>query len=240
MRLLPTNKVSTGNAERMSATENLWDHRNSVQEGAVKQRNVKAWKATHFRSETESLLNKNRSRCGHTSTVTGKGSLEDPLRCEDSSRVDQLNYFEKVLENSMATSEERLEQLRRVGSRATRRMATATGSPAAVKGWTATHRSFFRSTVHDRSPSSFVPRITSNAKREGEVLVEAFNASRSMRVMGANLQVQCENSMWCDKPSATNLGSSTKVPLHEVTQDRRCISPGSTLGVSAGQGVVEE
>ena len=104
--------------------------------GAVKQPNVKAWKATHFRSETESLLkvdNKNRSRCGHMSTVTGKGSLEDPLRCEDSSRVDQLNYFEKVLENSMASSEQRLEQLRRVGSRATRRMATITGSTAAVK-----------------------------------------------------------------------------------------------------------
>ena len=52
--LASNEQVSTGNAERMSATE-----KNSVQEGAVKQRNVKAWKATHFRSETESLLNKN-------------------------------------------------------------------------------------------------------------------------------------------------------------------------------------
>ena len=34
---------------------------------------------------------------------------------EDSLRVEQLDYFEEVLENSMATSEERLEHLRRVG-----------------------------------------------------------------------------------------------------------------------------
>ena len=49
--LITTNKVSTGNAETMSAMEQLWDHRGSVWEGTVKQRNVKAWKATHFRSE---------------------------------------------------------------------------------------------------------------------------------------------------------------------------------------------
>ena len=50
--------------ETMSAIEKLWDHRDSVREGTVKQRNVKAWKATHFRSETESLqqVDKNRSR----------------------------------------------------------------------------------------------------------------------------------------------------------------------------------
>ena len=43
---------------------------------------------------------------------------------EGSLRVEQLDYFEKVLENSMATLEERFEQLGRVGCRATRRMPT--------------------------------------------------------------------------------------------------------------------
>ena len=47
-----------------------------------------------------------------------------------------------------------------------------------------------------------------HAKREGEVLVKAFNASRSMKVMGVNFRVQYENSMRCDKPSATNLCQS--------------------------------
>ena len=42
----------------------------------MKQRNIKAWKATHFRSEAESLrVDKNKSRCGHMSTVTGKDAL---------------------------------------------------------------------------------------------------------------------------------------------------------------------
>ena len=84
--------------------------------------NVKAWKATHFRSEdrkptaVETL---------HMRTVTGKGSLEDPVSAENSLRAEQSNSFEQVLGNSIATSEERLEQLRRVGCRATRRRATA-------------------------------------------------------------------------------------------------------------------
>ena len=123
MRLIPTNKVSTGNAETMSAMEKLRDRRDSAREVTVKQRNVKAWKATHSRSETESLQqvdNKNRSRCGHTSTVTGRGLLEDPVSGEDSLKIEQLDYVWKVLENPMATSEERLEQWRKVGCRATR------------------------------------------------------------------------------------------------------------------------
>ena len=91
---------------------------------------------------------------------------------EDSLKAEQSNYFEQVLENSMATSEERLEQLRRVGCEATRRMATATGSAAAVKGWTTAQRSSFRSTAHERSPSSFVPRITSNATITRNVMVK--------------------------------------------------------------------
>ena len=81
MRMIPKNKVSTGTAETM---EKLWDHRDSVREGTVKQRNVKARKATHFRSETESLqVNKNRSRCGHMNTVTGEDSLGDPVSGEE-------------------------------------------------------------------------------------------------------------------------------------------------------------
>ena len=81
MRLMPTNKVSKGNAETMAK---LWDHRDFVREGTVKQRNVKAWKATHFRSETESpQVDTNRSRCGHMSAVIGKGSLGDPVSGED-------------------------------------------------------------------------------------------------------------------------------------------------------------
>ena len=80
MRSIPTNNLSTGNAETMSAMKKLWDHRDSVLEATVKQRNVKAWKATRFRSEAEAeslRVNKNRSRCGHTCAVTGKGSPED-------------------------------------------------------------------------------------------------------------------------------------------------------------------
>ena len=49
MRLIPKNKVSTGNGETMSAMEKLMDRRDSVREGTVKQRNVKTWKATHFK-----------------------------------------------------------------------------------------------------------------------------------------------------------------------------------------------
>ena len=163
MRLIVKNKVSTGNADTMSAMEKLWDNQDSVRKMTVKQRDVKAWKATHFGSETESLQVNNRSRRGHMNTVTGKGSLEIPVNGEDSLRVDQLNHFEQVLGNSMATSEERLEQLKRVGCRATRGMPTATGSTAAENGWRAAQRSSLRSTAHDRSSARFVPRITSNA-----------------------------------------------------------------------------
>ena len=123
MHFIPTNKVSTGNAETMSAMDKLWDRRDSVKEGTEKQRNVKAWKATHFRSESETLSlvdNKNRSRCGHMSALTGRGSLEDPVSGEDSLKIEQLDYFEKVLENPMATSEERPELLRRVRCRVRR------------------------------------------------------------------------------------------------------------------------
>ena len=54
------------------------------------------------------------------SALSGRGSLEDPVSGEHSLRIEQLDNFEKVLENSMATTEERPEQLRRVGCRATR------------------------------------------------------------------------------------------------------------------------
>ena len=136
---------------------------------------------------------------------------------EESLKIEQLDFFENVLENSVATSEEQPEQLRRVGCRATRLMPTSTGSTAAEKGWTAAQRSSFRSTAHERSPASFVARDyverNDHAKRDGEVPVEASNTSRSMKVMGVNLRVQHENSMRCDKPSVTNLVRSTEVPL---------------------------
>ena len=48
-----------------------------------------------------------------------------------------------------------------------------------------------------------------------------------MKVMCVNLRVRCENSMRCDKPSATNLVSRTNY-LHEFIQERRCISADST------------
>ena len=91
---------------------------------------------------------------------------------EDSLRVEQLDYFEQVVENSMATSEERLEQLRRVGCRATRHMPTIIEYIAAEKGWTAAQRSSLRSTVHERSSASFGPRITSNATTTRIVMVK--------------------------------------------------------------------
>ena len=125
-----------------------------------------------------------------------------------------FDYFEKVLENSMATSEERFEQLRRVGCRATRRLPTVTGSTAAVKGWATAQRSSLRSTAHESSPASYVPRITSNAKitrkRDGEVLEEALNMSRSMKVMGVNLRVHYENSRRCvgDEPCQSHSSTS--------------------------------
>ena len=133
----------------------------------------------------------------------------------------------QVLENSMATSEERLEQLRRVGCRPTRRLPAVTGSTA-VRGWTAAQRSSLRRSTHERSSASFVPRSSSNATNTRNVIVleEATNASRSMKVMGVNLRVHYENSMRCDKPSATNLVSRTF---------RRGTSADSTLGVSAGR-----
>ena len=128
----------------------------------------------------------------------------------------------------MATSEERLEQLRRVGCRPTRRLPTVTGSTAAERGWTAAQRSSLRRSTHERSSASFVPRSSSNATNTRNVIVleEALNASRSMKVMGVNLRVHFENSMRCDKPSARNLVSRTF---------RRGTSADSTLGVSAGR-----
>ena len=50
MRLIPTDKVSTGNVETMSAMSKLRNHRDSIREGTAKQRNDKTWEATHFRS----------------------------------------------------------------------------------------------------------------------------------------------------------------------------------------------
>ena len=101
----------------------------------MKQGNNKTWKATYFRSGAHSLqVNENRSRFGHVSAVIGKCSLEDPVNEEESMGAEHFDYFEKVLENSIATSEERVEQLRELRCRTSRWMKTATGSTAAKKG----------------------------------------------------------------------------------------------------------
>ena len=68
-----------------------------------------------------------------------------------------------------------------------------------------------RGALHAARAADYVER-NDHAKRDGEVPVAAFNASRSVKVMGVNLRVQYENSMRCDKPSVTNLVSSTEVP----------------------------
>ena len=54
------------------------------------------------------------------STVIGKCSLEDPVSEEESMGAEQFDCFEKVLENSITTSEERVEQLRELRSRTSR------------------------------------------------------------------------------------------------------------------------
>ena len=90
----------------------------SIREGTVKQCNNKTWKATHFRSGVHSLqVNENRSRFSHVNTVIGKCSLEDPVSDEDSIGAEQFDYFKEVLENSITTSEERVEQLRELRCR---------------------------------------------------------------------------------------------------------------------------
>ena len=116
MLLISTNKVSTGNVEMNSTMSKLRNHRVSIREGT--QCNNKTWKATHFRSGAHSLqVNENRSRFSHVNTVIGKCSLEDPVSEEDSVGVEHFDNFEKVLENSTATSEERVEQLKELRCR---------------------------------------------------------------------------------------------------------------------------
>ena len=116
MRLISTDKVSTGNVEMMLTMSKLRNHRDSIREGTVKQCNNKTWKATHFRSGGHSLqVNENRSQFGHVNTVIGKWSLEDPVSEEDSMGVEQFDDFE----NSLTTSEERVEQLRELRCRTT-------------------------------------------------------------------------------------------------------------------------
>ena len=106
------------NVDMNSTMAKLRNHRDSIREETVKQCNDKTWKATHFRSGAHSLqVNENRSRFSHVNTVIGKCSLEDPVSEEDSMGVEQFEYFKEVLENSMTTSEERVEQLRELRCR---------------------------------------------------------------------------------------------------------------------------
>ena len=172
MPLIPTNRVSTGNAETMSAVEKLWDRRDSVREGTVKQRNVKAWKVTHFRSETESLQqldNKNRKRCGHT-RLRRKSDLSSSGGSDAEQRDENANS------NRIHSSSERLDSSTAIILQKHR----AWEEPSKLRAADDVERS-------------------DHAKNDGEVPVEASNASRSVKVMGVNLPVQY-------------LVSSTKVP----------------------------
>ena len=184
MRLVLKNKVSTGNAETMSAMEKLWDHRDSVREGTVKQRHVKSWKATHCRSETGSLqVDKNRSRCGHMRTVTGKGFVENPVNGEDSWRVEQLDYFEKVLNGYVGRAARAVEKSR-MQSNATnaisRRIHSSSERPDSSTAIISQKHSA-RKEFSKLRAAEYVER-NDFAKRDGEVLEEAFNASRSIWV----------------------------------------------------------
>ena len=113
------------------------------------------------------------------SSVIGEDSLGDPVSGEHSLRVEQLDHFQQVLENSMDTSEERLEQLRRVGCRPTRRMPTVTESTAAVKGWTAAHRSSLRRTTHERSSASFVIPELENTDEKVDIIADSEDSANA-------------------------------------------------------------
>ena len=157
MRLILKNKLSTGNAETVSAMVKIWDHRDSAPG------NVKAWKATRFRPETESLhANLDRSGCGHMRTVIGKGSVEGPVSGEDSLSVEQSNYFEKVIYGYVGRAT-RAAETGRMHSNATNANSNRICSIS---------DSSFRSTTHERSPSSLVPRIMSKAKITRNVMVK--------------------------------------------------------------------
>ena len=73
----------------------------------------------HFSSEAESLpfevAGGQKSMRSTSAQRPWKRLAGDPVSGEDSLRVEQLDYFEQVLENSMVTSEERVEQLTRSG-----------------------------------------------------------------------------------------------------------------------------
>ena len=184
----------------------------------MKQREVKVWKATHFWSETESLqVNKNRSRCGHMSAVTGKGSLKGPVNGEDSLRraVGSLRAGSRELVGHVGRAARAVEKSRT-------QMPTVTGSTAAEKGWTAAQRSSPRSTVHERSSASFVPRIASNA-----------TITRWCGARGSIQRKPFDEGHGCESPCALR-------EHHEVRQaigDEPCQSHTSTSMKSFRRGV---
>ena len=135
-------------------------------------------------------------------TVTGKGSLEDPVSGEDSLRVEQSNYFVQVLANLMATSGERTVEKSRMQNNATNTNSNRIySSRKRLDSSTATilQKHPAREEPIKLRAVDYVER-NDHAKRDGEVLVEAFNPIRSVKVMGVNLRVQYENNMRCDKP----------------------------------------
>ena len=159
--------------------------------------------------------------------MTGKRLAGDPVSGEDSLRVEQLDYFEQVLENSMVTSEERVEQLTRTGMQSDGERERLDTNAAIISP---EHRA--RKDSNKLRAAEYVER-NDYVKSDGEVLVEALNASRSVKAMGVNLRVQYDNTMRCDKPSVTNLSVTTFI------QEKHYISAGSTLGVSARRRAID-
>ena len=134
MRLILTNKVSTGNAETMSAMELLWDHRDTGRQGTVKQRNVKA------SGSLEDPVSGGLLREGARDL---NGYVGRAIRTVEKSRM-QSNAT-NANSNRIHSSSERLDSSTAIISEAPRMK---------------------------RSPASFVPRITSNAKITRNVMVK--------------------------------------------------------------------
>ena len=138
---------------------------------------------------------------------------------EDSLRIEQSDNFEQVLENRESNGYvgrvTRAVEKGRMQSNAMNatRNRIHSGSERLDSGTAIIlqkHRA--REEPGKLGGADYVER-NGHAKRDGVVPVEAFNGSRSMKVMGVTLRVQYENSMRCDKPSVTNLVSSTEVLL---------------------------
>ena len=172
-------KVSTGNVETNSTMGKFRNHGDSSGRGQ--------W------SNVTTRLGRQRTSGQNPASQRGQKLMRSNKE-DESMGTEQFNYFEKVLENSITTSEERVEQLRELRCRTSWWMKTGTGSTAAEKGWTAALRTKGFQQV---SRSKYVER-NDHSKRDGEMF-EEDNESRSMKVMGVNLKGQIRYITWCDK-----------------------------------------